>query len=345
MPRRRSRLRLGTGLSLTRRDPAVRAGPVGLADLGLADLGPAARDPVDRGDRAVRGLGRDLGDPVDLAGRGRAALAVRPRVDLADIRDRVDLAGPPVLVLRDPVDRAGPVGLADLGLAGLGLAGRVDQGMDRADPAGLADLGLAGRVDQGMDRADPVGLAELDLADPADLAGLDLAGRVDQGMDRADPVGLADLGLAGRVDLGDQGMDPVDRLDRQQRRTRPGVLSTGVAPRWAAPGMCRAASARPATVRRLRRHNTDGAGMAGLRLERRRLGGTDRRPRVAGAVLRLPVVGTPLGTVRRAISQSRSVISARSITTAITRSRCSTRFSVDGASGSSGSGSRCTDTT
>jgi hypothetical protein len=214
----------------------------------------------------------------------------------------------------------------------------VDQGMDRADPVGLADLGLAGRVDQGMDRADPVGLAELDLADPADLAGLDLA-------DPVDLAGLADLGLAGRVDLGDQGMDPVDRLDRQQRRTRPGVLSTGVAPRWAAPGMRRAASARPATVRRLRRHNADGAGMAGLRLERRRIGGTDRRPRVAGAVLRLPVVGTPHGTVRRAISQSRSVISARSITTAITRSRCSTRFSVDGASGSSGSGSRCTDTT
>ena len=135
------------------------------------------------------------------------------------------------------------------------------------------------------------------------------------------------------------------RVDRHQRRTCPGVLSTGVVPRWAARGMCRTASARPATVRRRRHHSVDGAGMAGLRPERRRLGGTDRRPRVAGAVLRLPVVGTAHGTGRTATSDGRNAISGRSITTGTTRSRCSIRSLGDGASGSSVSGSRCTDTT
>jgi hypothetical protein len=267
MPRHRSRLRLGTGLSLTRRDLVVRAGPG-----GRVDLDPAVRDLADLGDRAARGLGRDLEDPVDPEG------------------------------IRHRVGRAAPVGLADP--AGLALAGRVDQGMDRVDPA------------------DPVGLGDLDLG------------------------GLAELGLADRADRADptDRVDPAVRLDRQQRRGRPGVLSTGVVPRWVAPGMCRTASAPPTTVHRLHRENMDGAGMVGLHPERRRLSGTDRRPPVAGAVLRLPAVGTARGTVRRATSGGRSVISGRSITTGTTRSRCLTRCSVDGASGSSVSGFRCTDT-
>jgi hypothetical protein len=256
----------------------------------------------------------------------RADQAVRGLAGLDPVGlDPVGLADP-----ADIRDRAGPAGLADLDLAG---------------PAGLADLDLGDRGDNRADLVDPADLT--DIKAPVGLADLDLAGRADlgdQGMNRVDRAGLADLDLAGRVALGGQADLPV-RLDRQQRRTRPGVLSTGVVPRWAAPGMCRAASARPATVRRLRRHNTDGAGMAGLRPERRRLSGTDRRPRVDGAVLRLPVVGTAHGTGRRAISQSRSVISGRSITTGTTRSRCLTRFLGDGASGSLVSGSRCTDAT
>ena len=224
----------------------------------------------------------------------RAVLAVR------------DPAGRVGLAVRDPAVR---VGLAVLGRVGLGLAGPVDLApirdpvgrADLEDQVGLVDLDLAGpvdravlgRVDLGMDRVDPVG-----------RVGLDLAARVDRVAQAMNPADLADrAGPAGREDLGDRGMNRVAlavRVDRHQRRTRPGVLSTGVVPRWAAPGMCRTASARPATVRRLRHHSADGAGMAGLRPERRRLGGTDRRPRVDGAVLRLQVVGTVHGTGRTA---------------------------------------------
>ncbi len=322
MPRRRCRLRLGTGLSLTRQDLAVRAGPG-----GRVDLGPAARDPVDLGDPAVLGLGRDLVDQGDRVVRG---LAVRDPVGLADIRH---LAGPVGLLLRDQgMDRVVPVGLADLG-----QAVRVDQGMDRAAPVGLADIrhlaGPVGRVDQGMNRAAPADLDPVGLADQ----GMDRAGLAD--LDRVDPADPV-----GRVDQGMNRVDPAVRADRHRRLTGRVALSIGVAPRWAAPGMCRTASARPATVRRLRHHNADGAGMAGLRPGRRRLGGTDRRPRVAGAVLRLLVVGTAHGMVRRVTWASGSVISGRSITTGTTRSRCLTRCSVDGASGSSVSGSRCTET-
>jgi len=212
-----------------------------------------------------------------------------------------------------------------MGRVGLDLAelvGRVDLGMDRVDPVG--------RVDLGMDRVDPVD-------------------RVAQAMNPADLVDLADrAGPAGREDLGDRGMNRVAlavRVDRHQRRTRPGVLSTGVVPRWAAPGMCRTASAPPITVRRRRLHNTDGVGMADRHRERRRLSGMDRRPRVAGTVHRLPVVGMSDGTGRRATKALPSVISDHSITTGTARFQCSTRCSVDGASGSSVSGSRCTETT
>jgi hypothetical protein len=280
---------------------------------GLVDrAGPAVRDPAGR---------------VDLAVLGRAGLGLAGPVDLAHIRDPVGRAD---LDLADQVgqvvlDLAGPVDLA-------GLVGRVDLGMDRVDRAGRGGLDLAGRVGRGTDRVDPVGRVELDLAGRVD--------RVAQAMYRADPAGPA--GPAAREDLGDRGMN---RVDRHQRRTRPGVRSTGVVPRWAAPGMCRTASARPATVRLLRHHSADGAGMAGPRPERRRLGGTDRRPRVAGVVLRLPVVGTAHGTGRTATSVGRNAISGRSITTGTTRSRCSIRSLGDGASGSSASGSRCTETT
>jgi hypothetical protein len=235
-------------------------------------------------DRAVLAV-RDPAGRVGLAVLGRVGLGLAGPVDLAPIRDPVGRA-----------DLEDQVGLVDLDLAGpvdRAVLGRVDLGMDRVDPVGRVGLDradLVGRVDLGMDRVDPVCREELDLAARVD--------RVAQAMNPADRAGPA-----GREDLGDRGMNRVAlavRVDRHQRRTRPGVLSTGVVPRWAAPGMCRTASARPATVRRLRHHSVDGAGMAGLRPERRRLGGTDRRPRVAGAVLRLPVVGTAHGTGRTA---------------------------------------------
>jgi hypothetical protein len=252
---------------------------------------------------------------------------------------------------RGPADRAGlvvldrvdPVGLAVLGRAGLGRAGLVVTGraglvvlnrVDPVDPAALDRAGLADPVDLGDQGMDPAGRVDIrGLADRAGLAVLDRAGPVD-------PVDRAGLDPAGPVDLGDQGMDPADR-----RRTHPGVRTSGVALRWAAPGMRRTASAHPTTVRRLHRDNMDSAGMVGLLPEHRRRSGTGRRPRVAGAVRRLPVVGTAHGMVRRVTGATRSVISGRSITTATTRSRCSIRYSADGASGSSESGFRCTDTT
>jgi hypothetical protein len=293
------------GLSLMRR---------GLADRAVL----AVRDPAGRVVLAVR----DPAGRVVLAVRGRVGLGLAVPVDLAHIRDPVGRAD------LDLEDQVGPVGL-DLAVpVDRAVLGRADQGMDRVDPAdraGRVGLDLVGRVDLGMDRVDRV--------DPVGRVDLDLAGRVDR---------------AGREDLGDRGMNRVAlavRVDRHQRRTRPGVLSTGVVPRWAAPGMCRTASARPATVRLLRHHSADGAGMAGPRQERRRLGGTDRRPRVAGAVRRLPVVGTVHGMVRRVTGASRNAISGRSITTGTTRSRCSTRSLGDGASGSLDSGFRWTETT
>jgi hypothetical protein len=146
----------------------------------------------------------------------------------------------------------------------------------------------------------PVGLAARADVGRVDRVYLDLVGRVvlgAQGMARPD---LADrVGRVGRADLGDQGTGPADRVDRHRRRTRQGVLSNAVAPRWAAPGMHRMASAHPVTVRRLRPHNTDGAGTAGHHPVRRRLSGTDRRPQVAGTAHRLRVVGTAHGMVPR----------------------------------------------
>jgi hypothetical protein len=269
------------GLSLMRRGPVDR-------------VGLAVRDPVGRVGLAVLGrVGLGLAGRVGLAVLGRVGLGLAGPVDLAHIRDPVGRAD---LDLAGRVDPAGLVGLDLVGPVDRAVLGRVDLGMGRVDPVGLDLADLVGRVDLGMDRVDPVGRVGLDLAARVD--------RVAQAMNPADLVDLADrAGPVGRADLGDRAMNRVAlavRVDRHQRRTRPGVLSTGVVPRWAAPGMCRTASARPATVRRLRHHSADGAGMADLRPERRRLGGTDRRPRVAGAVLRLPVVGTARGTGRTA---------------------------------------------
>ncbi len=333
MPRRRSRLQLGIGPSLTHR------GPAGLVVLGLVrDL--VVLGLAGRADLVDRDLDRVRADPADLA--------VLHPVDLVDIRGRVDPLDPVVLAVKGRAARAGLVVLRPAGLvvrAVLGQAGLVVRALrDRVgpvDPAGLTDIkGLAVRE------------GPVDLAVPAHLDLADRVGPEDQGMGRVGPAARAVLDPADRVGL----VDPADRVglegqadlavrvDRHRRRTRPEVLTTGVAHRWVARGMRRTASAHPTTVRRRRPHNADSVGMAGLRPERRRLSGMDHRPRAAGTDHRLPVVGTAHGMVRRAIWQSRSVISGRSITTGTTRSRSSTRSSVDGDSGCSVSGSRCTDT-
>jgi len=304
---------------LDRVDPVDLAvlGRVGLVDLGRAGLGRAGLVVTGRAVLAVQDLDRGQADPVDPAALDRAGLA-----------DPVD----PVVL-----DRAGPVVLGRVDIRGLAVLDRAGP-VDPVDPAVLGRAGPVDLGDQGMDPAGRVDPAVLGRAGPVDLG--------DQGMDPAGRVDPAGLDPAGRENLGDQGMDPADRVDPvDRRRTRPGVRTSGVALRWAAPGMRRMASAHPTTVRRLHRDNMDSAGMMGLLPERRRRSGTGRRPRVAGAVRRLPVVGTAHGMVRRVTGATRSVISGRSITTATTRSRSLTRSLGDGASGSSESGSRCTDTT
>jgi len=280
-------------------------GPAGLVVLVVLDLDLAARAGL---------VGLDLAGPVDPV--------------VLDLAARAGLVG---------LDRVGPVGLVDPAVLGpVGRVGLADPAhiRDRADPVGLVVLGRVGPVDPAvlavlglvdpavlglvvLDLAGPVGLAvpvdpavlgpvgRVGLADPAHIR--DRADPV--GLDRAGPVGLVVLDLAGRVDLADRVVraDPavlgqVDRVDHHRRRTRPGVLMTEVAPRWAAPTMRRTASARQATVRRLRPRSTDSAGMAGLLPERHRQTGTDRRLPADGTVLRLRVVGTARGMGRRATS-------------------------------------------
>jgi hypothetical protein len=262
------------------------------------------------------------GDRVELM--GLVALVVLrlvaqrlvDRVGLMPQVDRVvlDLPVPVVLdpvVLVDPVatDPVGPAAPVDLVQTGL---------VDR--------VGLISRVDLAV----PV-----DLVVPVDLAVPNLTDLVDLVV----PVDLAVL--MSRVDL----VDLVGQADSHTRRTSNTVSTTGVVLRWAAPGTCPTGSARRITGRRLRPGNTDSAGTAGLPPVLRRLSGTVHHLQVAGVGLRLPVVGTAHGTGRRATSVWHRPISGRLVTTGTTRSPCSTRYSVDGASGSSVYGSRCTDLT
>ena len=215
---------------------------------------------------------RDLGlDPVDPGPADLVVLAVTGLVDLgpAGLRlaelDLVARAGQAVTALVDPVDLDPAAPVDREARVGLGLVGRAAQvDLAATGPVGLDPAARVGPVD----RAAPVV--------PVDRVDLDLTDLVD----RVVPVGRA------------------DRADR--RRTRPMVPTTGVARRWAGPGMPRTASARPTTVHRRRPHNTDSAGMVGLHPEHRRLSGRDRRPRVAGTVHRLRGVGTRHGVGRRA---------------------------------------------
>jgi hypothetical protein len=193
------------------------------------------------------------------------ALVVRGPVDLV-VRDRAGL-GPVDLVVRD---RAG--------LGPVDLVARVD--LDPVDPVDM-------RRRVGPDLED---LAVRHRRDPVDL--VDTRGR----------VGLEDLAVRHRRDPVDlAARADLDPVDHRRRHTGLGVSTARVVPRWAAPTMRLTASVHPTTVRRLRRHNADSAGMAGLLPEGPRLTGSGRRPRVAGTDLRLPVVGTTDGMGRRAI--------------------------------------------
>jgi hypothetical protein len=230
-------------------------------------------------------------------------------------RTRQDLAGRVlgrVLGDLDLADRR-----MDRGLGGRGLA---DRRMDR----GLGGRGLAGRE-----------LAGRELARRG-LAGRELAGRE-----------LARRGLAGRELAGRElaGRELAGRGLADHRAISRGALTIAVMRRWAVPGMRLAASAHATTARRLRRQREGSAGIMGLPPVGRRLTGTAPRLRVAGTVLRLPVVGTTRGTGRTAGYSRHKATSGRSMTAATPLFRFSTRFSVDGASGTSVTGFRCTDAT
>src|ERR1700722_11135011 len=316
MPLRRSRRRLtpASGRSLTPHPD--RVGPGGPAVLDrVPALGPARADLVLVGQ----------GERVVLMGLV-AVVLVLPRLVvpaepvLVGQGERVVLMGLVAVVLGLPrlVGRAVPV---ELDLARL-VAPAV-----QVPPVDIAPVDLAAPVQTG--RAAPADLVQTGRAAPADRAEL---------MDLAAQAALAVPNLTGRVDL-------AVPVDHHRRRTSNTVSTIGVAPRWAAPGTCRTDSARRIMGRRLRPGNTDSAGTVGLPPVLRRRSGMDHHLQVAGAGLRLPGVGTAHGTGRRAMSQSRSVISGRLVTTGTTRSRCSTRYSAAGASGSSASGSRCTDLT
>jgi hypothetical protein len=268
------------GRSLTiHPDPDRGLDPVGRVDLGLAGLVPVDLVPVDL-DQVVLAV-TGLVDPVD-------------RVDRVDLRpvDRVDLdlglvglVGRELQDLTDRADLVAPVGRADLvGLVDLGL-GRVDLDLGLV---GLVVLAVTGLVDR-VGLAGLGDLVDLRLVGPADL--------VDQGV-----TGLVDLGglvvLVGRAGLGLMG--PVDLAGRVDLRTHPGAHTIGVTRKWAARVTRRTASAHPTTVRRHRPGSMDSAGMADPLPEGLHITGTGRRLRVAGTVLRLPVVGTLHGTGRRA---------------------------------------------
>jgi hypothetical protein len=209
----------------------------------------------------------------------------------------VGLVGRELQDLTDRADLVAPVGRVDLGL------GRVDR-VDGVDRVGL-DLGLVGLVVLAVTgpvvRVDRVGLAGLgDLVDlrlvgPADLVDQGVTGLVD----RVDLGGLVVLVvLVGRAGLGLMG--PVDLAGRVERRTHPGAHTIGVTRKWAAPLTRRTALAFPTMARRLRPGSTGSAGTADPLPEGLHITGTGRRLRVAGTVLRLPVVGTLHGMGRRA---------------------------------------------
>lgn len=288
-------------------------------------------------------------DPVDLG----LAVRVGPtdRVGLVAPVDRLLLA-PVDLVVPEDLGLVVPVGPVDLTV----LVAPVDR--HRMVPLLLVPLGLVLRMDLAdrTDRTGPlvlVGLVLLDRMDPVVRAGL-MALVV-----LADLVDLVDLNTAAPVVLmapvvpvvpGDPEVpDTASRVglaapvDRHRRPTCNKVTMTAVARSGVVRGTHRTASALQVTARPHLRPRTDSGGMVGLLPERRRPTGMVHRLPAVGTVRRPPEAGTHIGTVRHTTSVGGRRTMARSITTATTPHRSSTRCSVAGASGSSVRGFRCID--
>jgi len=257
--------------------------------------------------------------PVDLV-----LLLVAPgdRVDLMGLVDphRVDL-GLVVLLLVAPGDRMDLMGLVDRAVLGLVVLLLVDRA------ALMARVGL-------RDLASRVVLVAMGPVDLADLVQTGLVQRVE---------------LTSRVDRGDRAdrvvLDRAAPVDRHPRRTSNTVSTTGVARNGAAPGTRRTDSARRTTARRLHLRNAASDGTMDRPPEGHHLTGTAHRLLAAGTGRRLLAAGTADGTGRLATSLWHKPISGRSATAASIPYRSSIRFSVDGASGSSATGFRCTDLT
>ncbi len=304
-------------------------------------VGPVVLVRVALGDRAIRVLVvRVL---AVLVGRVRRGPVVLVRVALGDRvrRGRVVLVGPVVLVR---VVLVGPVVLVRVVLA---VRVRVLAVLVRVRVVRVA---LAGRVRRG-----PVVLVRVALGDRAIRAIRVLAvrvlavlvGRVRRGLVVLVRVALGDrvirairvlAGLAGLVGL-------ADLVARRRLRMCNTATTTGVARSGAARGTHRTDSARRVTVHRLRLRRTASGGTADHPPEHRRPTGTGHRLLVAGTDRRRLVAGTHHGMGRRATSAGGRLITGRSTTTATTPLQCSIRCSVDGDTGTSATGSHCTDLT
>jgi hypothetical protein len=220
------------------------------------------------------------------------------------------------LALLRPVPRRADLAPADTARANRPVPHRVVALVDRVDLTSLADrVNPVRTMSSGVDLANPV--------NPVNPV-------------RTSPVDLANPAVPGRT---------VDRHRRHPRRTSNTASTSGVARSGVAPGTHRTDSARPTMAHRHLRRNAASAGTTGLRPEDRRLTGMAHRLLAAGTDRRLPVAGTATGTDRRVTSLTRRNVSGRSPTAASARYRCSTRSSVDGDSGSSATGYRCTDLT
>jgi hypothetical protein len=203
------------------------------------------------------------------------------------------------------------------------------------------------------DPADPVDPVDPAPADPVDRVPVDPVDRVP--VVPVDPVDRVPVVPVDPVDLVPADpADPADPVDRVpvapvapagRTTERPRERSIAVMHRWVAPGMRLAASVHPTTAHRLRREREGSAGMTARLLAPLRVIGTARRLRVVGMAPRLRVAGTAGGTGRRAIYSARGVTSGRSTTTTTRPFRASVRSLAVGASGTSVSGSRCSETT
>jgi hypothetical protein len=219
------------------------------------------------------------------------------------------------------------------------------------DPAPVATVPVDPVDPAPVAPADPVDRAPADPADPVDLVPADPADLVVPVVP-ADPVDLVPVVLVVPVDLVPVvPADPVDLVPvapvapAGRTTERPRERSIAVMHRWVAPGMRLAASVHPTTAHRLRREREGSAGMTARLLAPLRVIGTARRLRVVGMAPRLRVAGTAGGTGRRAIYSARGVTSGRSTTTTTRPFRASVRSLAVGASGTSVSGSRCSETT